>query len=173
MKYVPDTSVLIEKLISDLVKKKKLTGTILIPHAVVSELEAQANRGLEIGFLGLEEIQNLRKLKVLKVDFIGNRPTEQQIKFAKAGEIDALIRELAYKEKATLITADLVQAESAKAFGIKVKYFKLREVKEILSFEKYKISLTFANNNYSIYFENNSLTNLKQNYYYYLYFFNY
>ena len=137
--YVTDTSVLIERIVTDLIKKKTIKGTILIPHAVISELENQANRGLEIGFLGLEEIQEIRKLKIpgVNVEFIGDRPTEQQIKYAKSGEIDAYIRELAKKHQATLITADKVQTESAKAFGIEVLYFDLRQPKAKLEIEKF------------------------------------
>lgn len=134
-KYVLDTSVVIEKIASKLIKEKKIHGTIIIPNAVVAELEAQANRGLEIGLMGLEEIQNLRNLSRIK--FVGLRPTESQIKFAKSGEIDAYIRELAVEENATLITADYVQAESAKAYGLKVEYFKTRKTVDILKFEKF------------------------------------
>jgi ATPase len=138
-KYVTDTSVLIEKLVSKLIKSKEIKGTILIPNAVIAELEHQANRGQEIGFLGLEEIQDIRKLssKTVSMEFVGDRPTEQQIKFAKSGEIDAYIREISYKENATLITADLVQAESGKAFGVDVKYIKTRNFEGKLSIEKY------------------------------------
>ena len=136
-KYVTDTTVLIERLVSSLVKKREIKGTILIPHAVIAELEHQANRGLEIGFLGLDEIQELRKLKEIQVEFIGERPTDMQIKHAKSGEIDAYIREIADKEKAILLTCDKVQAESAKAFGIEVKYFELRQPKEKLEIEKF------------------------------------
>ncbi len=138
-KYVTDTSVLIERLVTDLITKNEIKGTILIPHVVIAELESQANRGLEIGFLGLEEIQGIRNLKKpgVTMEFIGDRPTDQQIKYAKSGEIDAYIRELAKKHDATLITADKVQTESAKAFGIEVKYFNLRQTKAKLEIEKY------------------------------------
>jgi len=136
-KYVTDTTVLIEKIVSSLVKKKEIKGIILIPHAVIAELENQANRGLEIGFLGLDEIQELRKLKGIKVHFIGERPNEHQIRHAKSGEIDAYIREITLKQNAILITADKVMAESAKAFGIEVKYYDLRQPKEKLEIEKF------------------------------------
>jgi len=139
--YVADTSAIIEKIISNYIKSKKITDArIIIPHAVIAELENQANKGLEIGFIGLEEIQEIRgisKKKKITLEFTGNRPTETQIKFAKSGEIDAYIRELAEKNKATLITADLVQAESAKAFGITVDYVEIKKYRERLSLEKY------------------------------------
>ncbi|MBI2671883.1 Flp pilus assembly complex ATPase component TadA [Candidatus Woesearchaeota archaeon] len=135
-KYVIDTSAVIEKAVTQMHKKDKLDGTILIPHAVVSELENQGNKGLEIGFIGLEEIQEIRKLD-LKIEFVGDRPNEFQIRQAKSGEIDALIRNIAHAEKATLITADLVQSESAKAFGLEVIYLAPKSLKEKLEIEKF------------------------------------
>ena len=135
MKYVLDTSVIIERAISKLIEKKKLKGTILIPVPVISELENQANTGRETGLLGLEELQNLQKLT--KVEYVGERPNLQQIKYAKrGGEIDSLIKDLAKEHNATLITADLVQAESAKAVGVEVMFLK-QEVKEIIEIEKF------------------------------------
>src|SRR3989344_5935723 len=119
MDYVVDTSAVIEKVVSRLIKEDKLKGAVLIPNAVVAELENQANYGHEIGFVGLEELQEIQELvkkDKIKIEFIGKRPTESQIKFAKSGEIDALIRELAFSKNATLITADRVQAASAKVY---------------------------------------------------------
>jgi len=138
-KYVVDTSVVIERLITKLIKEKKIRGTIIVPNAVVAELEAQANKGQEIGLLGLEELQNIRKIKAqgISLEFMGDRPTETQIRFAKAGEIDAAIREIAFQQKATLITADYVQAESGKAFGLTVMYFRTRKVVDKLQIEKF------------------------------------
>ncbi len=135
--YVIDTSAIIEKIGSKLVRKGEIKGKIIIPHAVISELENQANKGHEIGFLGLEELQELRKFKEVLIEFVGERPTESQIRFAKSGEIDAVIRDVAFKNKAVLITGDKVQAESAKAFGIKVKYVEQKEPKEKLEIEKF------------------------------------
>ena len=145
-KYVLDTSAIIEKIPSKLIKEKKLSGEILITNASISELENQANKRQEIGFLGLEEIQNLQQIKSknIKIRFIGDRPTPDQIKFAKAGEIDALIRELAFKEKATLITADRVQAESAKAFNVNVKFIEPKPFKRKLQIERFFDSKTMS-----------------------------
>ncbi|MFH1591928.1 MAG: PINc/VapC family ATPase [Candidatus Woesearchaeota archaeon] len=143
-KYVVDTSAIIEKAVTELIKKKKIAGTILIPNAVIAELENQGNRGLEIGFIGLEEIQEIRKSKKVKLEFVGDRPNELQIKFAKSGEIDALIREIAFKEKAILITGDFVQAESGKAFGLEVIHLERKEPKEKLELEKYFDSRTMS-----------------------------
>ncbi|MDP3917447.1 MAG: PINc/VapC family ATPase [Nanoarchaeota archaeon] len=146
-KYVIDTSAIIEKIPSSKIKNKEITsGVILIPHAVLAELENQANRGKEIGLIGLEEIQELRELckTKLSLEFVGERPSDHQIKHAKSGEIDAYIRGLAGENHATLITADVVQAESAKALGIPVDFIKVVKYQEELSLQKYIDSTTMS-----------------------------
>ena len=138
--YVTDTSVIIEGIVSKEVKEKKLEGVIIIPNAVVAELEAQANKRKETGFLGLDELkklQNLKKEKEIGLKFLGPRPTADQIRFAKSGEIDALVRQIAYDESATLITADIVQAESAKAYGLNVYFIEKKDIKKKTILEKY------------------------------------
>lgn len=134
--YVVDTSLILNKFLSKLIRQG-LKGTIIIPNAVIAELENQANRGNEIGFLGLEEIANLHKLKnhyKIKIFFQGLRPQDFQIKYAKSGEIDALIRAIAVKNKAIMLTSDLVQAKSAQAYGLEVLYMKPKFRKEKKSF---------------------------------------
>lgn len=138
--YVVDTSVVIEKAISKFIKEGKIKGKILIPRAVAAELENQANKGMEIGFLGLEELQELQQLKSaeIEVEFVGDRPNLGQIIHAKrGGEVDSLIKDIAYSEGATLITADKVQAESAKAFGIEVMFIELKITKAKLDIETF------------------------------------
>lgn len=138
--YVPDTSVIIEKIVSNLIIENKIKGTIIIPNAVVAEIESQANKRRETGFLGLEELKKLQELKKqnkIDLQFIGNRPTVDQIKFAKSGEIDALIRQIAYDHSAILITADIVQAESARVYGLEVEFIEHQKPKTKLSLEKY------------------------------------
>lgn len=129
-KYVVDTSVVIEHAVSKLINEGKLEGTILVPRAVLAELEHQANTGQDIGTLGLEELQVLQELQkndLIKIEFIGNRPNLYQIENAKSGgEVDSLIRDLAFENDAILITADKIQAESAKAVGVKVNFISLK-----------------------------------------------
>ena len=126
-KYLVDTSVIAQKKLFRLFKEK-LSGEVLIPNAVIAELENLANRGNDAGFHGLEEVAKMHKLKPrVKIKFIGLRPTGHQIKYAKSGEIDALIRELAFENHATLITADIVQSKSAEAYGIKVFFIKTKK----------------------------------------------
>ncbi|MDK2974758.1 MAG: ATPase [Methanofollis sp.] len=128
MKIVPDTSVVIDGRITSMIKTGEYTGsTIIIPEAVVAELEAQANQGREIGFSGLTELQNLSRMaaeETVELRFVGERPSLDQVKLASGGEIDALIRNVALEYDATFITSDIVQSEVAKAKGLDVIYLK-------------------------------------------------
>lgn len=151
-KIVPDTSILIDGRLSELANKG-LSADIVIPEMVLDELQSQANRGLEIGFNGLNEINRLREISKtnsnIRIVTTGRRPTPDEIRLAKKGRIDALIRDVAKEEGATLYTQDLVQAEVAKADGLKVVYIKTK-VEEKLSFEVYltkdTMSLHFKEN---------------------------
>ena len=128
MILVPDTSVLIDGRITSMIKAGEYKGaTIIVPEAVIAELEAQANNGREIGFSGLNELQQLCKMaeeKTIELKFSGIRPTLEQVKLASGGEIDAMIRHIAIENAARFITSDSVQAEVARAKGLDVIYLK-------------------------------------------------
>lgn len=128
MILVPDTSVLIDGRITSMIKAGEYKGaTIIVPEAVIAELEAQANNGREIGFSGLNELQQLCKMaeeKTIELKFSGIRPSLEQVKLASGGEIDAMIRGIAIENAARFITSDFVQAEVARAKGIDVIYLK-------------------------------------------------
>ncbi len=127
-KWVPDTSVLINGKLTKLIESNEVEGDILVPVTVIDELQAQASRGKEIGFQGLEELKKVRILadagKKIKLVFTGRRPTMEEIMLAKKGRLDAMIRDVAKENDATLITADYVQALVAEAEGVSVKYFR-------------------------------------------------
>jgi len=128
LKLVPDTSVVIDGRITTLIDTGEYNGAqIIIPEAVVAELEAQANQGREIGFSGLTELQELCKLAekgIISIEFYGERPTLEQVKLASGGEIDSLIRRVAITHGARFITSDVVQSEVAKAKGLDVLYLR-------------------------------------------------
>jgi ATPase len=128
LKLVPDTSVVIDGRITQLIHSGEYKdATIIIPEAVIAELEAQANQGREIGFSGLTELQALCKMAeegVISLTFTGVRPTLEQVKLASGGEIDALIRNAAIEHGAEFITSDIVQAEVARAKGLAVTYLR-------------------------------------------------
>jgi ATPase len=143
-----DTSVLIHGKITDLIKSEKLDGTeIIIPEIVTGELQSQASRGKETGFIGLEEIKKIRELSekhkiILK--FIGERPSYEDILLAKSGRIDALIQDIARENDAVLVTCDLLQALVAEAQGINVKYFESYEKKKKIKIEDFLTTDTLS-----------------------------
>ncbi len=120
-KVTIDTSALIEGFVSKKLMSGELSFSELVLHeAVLSELEHQANENRAVGFLGLDEIERLKDLADkyhFTIRFAGRRPTYYEIKNASFGEIDSLIRDLAFDEGACLITADKVQAKLAAVKG--------------------------------------------------------
>ncbi|WP_049971747.1 PINc/VapC family ATPase [Haladaptatus cibarius] len=142
MNVVPDTSAVVDGRISAKIDDGEFAGaTVLIPEAVVSELESQANNGEENGWDGLSELQRLADLADegnIELEYVGVRPEPEQQGYAHRGEIDALIRELADEHDATFVTSDLVQSEVAQAKGLDVEYIspKVRDVGR-LSIEDY------------------------------------
>ncbi|MBI2578598.1 MAG: Flp pilus assembly complex ATPase component TadA [Candidatus Aenigmarchaeota archaeon] len=131
-KIVPDTSVIISGILTDLIAKGELSDAeIIMPEFVVEELRAQSSKGREIGFKGLEELKKLRELSGEKIKLvkIGRRQTMEEIQLAKYGRIDALIIDIAREYDAVLYTADYVQFLVCDAEGIKTRYFKPYEKK--------------------------------------------
>lgn len=140
-KIVPDTSVLVSGIISDLVKSGELKDTeLIIPEFVVEELRAQASKGRETGFKGLEEMKRLREYhnkNIVKITKTGRRQTYEEIQLAKYGRIDALILDVAREEKAILYTSDMVQSLVGEAEGIATRYFRPYEKKKETMLSKF------------------------------------
>ncbi|MHA1330749.1 MAG: PIN domain-containing protein, partial [Candidatus Hodarchaeales archaeon] len=125
--YVPDTSVIINEGLYSILKETIENGSQLVIHAaMIAELEHQANTGNNTGFKGLKELDKIRKLcseKDIVITYEGRRPSLSEIKRARSGEIDAIIRDFAWKVQGVLITSDKVQYMGAKAIGIETIYF--------------------------------------------------
>jgi len=141
-KICVDTSIIVDGKISQMIENEEFEDLkeIIIPRAVLDELQAQASKGRESGFLGLDELKKIRKLcekNKIALRFSGERPTLEDIQLAKGGRLDAIIRDVAKEENAVLLTADYVQALTGEAEGVKTEYLPpITEVKE-LPFEKY------------------------------------
>ena len=135
-----DTSIIIDGKVIDVAKKIKNLKEIIIPLAALDELQAQASKGREEGFIGLEEVKRIREWcekKNVKISFIGERPSLEDIKLARSGRIDALIRDVAKQENAILVTADYVQALVGEAEGVQVMYIAPKIKTRGLTFEKF------------------------------------
>ncbi|MBU2559829.1 PINc/VapC family ATPase [archaeon] len=122
---IPDTSVIIDGRIGPLIDKYT-DVRVSIHEAVVAELEAQANAGRDSGFKGLEELELLQKYASegkIELDFIGERPTEAELK-----DIDDIIRSSSKKTGTHLVTSDKIQARIAQAKGISVIYLEKKKL---------------------------------------------
>ena len=125
-KIVLDTSVIINGNITRKIESGQLKDTgIIIPTAVIDELQSQASQKRDQGFVGLEEVKKLQKLSKnygLTIKFDGKRPTADDIRLSARGRIDSLIKDIAKENNAVLYTSDKVQALVAEAEGIQVSY---------------------------------------------------
>ncbi len=156
MKYVPDTSVIINGKFLEIISDN---DEIIIPESVLSEIEAQANRGLMIGFTGLKELERLRSMereKNLKISFYGRRPDKWQIERAKSGEIDEMIRQAALENNAKLVTSDFVQASVARIKGVDVLFIETKRGPSV------KIEDFFDNDTMSVHLKVNTFPMAKK-----------
>jgi ATPase len=149
-KYVLDTSIIIDKEISKMLQNGKIVenSEIIIPRAVLDELQAQASTSRDQGFVGLQEIHEIRNVcnkKGIKLKFSGERPKYDDVLLAKHGRIDSIINELAFEENAILITGDYVQHLAALAQGIDSIFIKYNNKITHFKFEKF-----FSENTMSI-----------------------
>jgi ATPase len=140
-RIICDSSIIIDGKINQMVEKGELKDIeIIIPLAVLDELQAQASKGREPGFIGLDELKRLREIcekKKIKLRYTGDRPSIDDIKLAKSGRMDAIIRDVAKIENGTLFTADYVQALVGEAEGVKVRHIPAEIKLTGLKFEKY------------------------------------
>lgn len=141
-KYVLDTSIIIDKETSKMLQSGKIVenSEIIIPRAVLDELQAQASTSRDQGFVGLQEIHEIRDVcnkKGIKLKFSGERPDYDDVLLAKHGRIDSIINELAFEENAILITGDYVQHLAALAQGIDSIFIKYNNKITHFKFEKY------------------------------------
>ncbi len=140
-KVVADTSVIISGYITKLIESKSLQNLdLIIPTAVLDELQSQASQGKEQGFVGLEEIKkisNLCKQNNIALQFAGQRPSLDDIKLASHGRIDAIIKDVAKQNSAVLYTADYVQGLIAEVEGISINYQSSQKTTERLEFLRF------------------------------------
>jgi len=129
VRVVPDTSVVIDGRIMDFLSEHE-DVEVIIPTALLAEVEHQANMGKATGFAALAELQKLREMAdrgEITLSFEGAEPDRHQIAMAKEGAIDRLIRHVAGAYDAILLTGDLVQYRMARIEGIEAIYMEPRK----------------------------------------------
>lgn len=154
-KIVVDTSVIISGFLTKQIEAKKLQNLeLIIPVAVLDELQSQASQGKEQGFVGLEEIKKINSLcsqNSITIQFIGQRPSLDDIRLARHGRIDAIIKDVAKQNNAILYTADYVQGLTAEAEGISVNYQRTEKPPTTLEFLRF-----FDQNTMSVHLKENN-----------------
>lgn len=142
MKILLDTSAIIDGEFARILEGTNRSdySTIIIPVAVLDELQSQASMSRGHGFIGLNEVKKIKDLcKSLNIELkiVGERPSVDDISLAARGRIDAIINELALAEGATLVTADYVQSQVAEAYGIRTWHIPRRISSAPLTVENY------------------------------------
>ena len=147
-KIVADTSVIINgKLVSQIESGSIRNFEIIIPQSVFDELQSQASKKKEQGFIGLEKIRKLKSLSGsygLNVVVSGSHPSSDDVKLAGSGRIDSLIVDMAKQNDAILYTSDRVQHLVAQAKGIETVFLKSEIKNESLEFLKFFDSDTMS-----------------------------
>ena len=147
-KIVTDTSVIINgQLLSQIESGTIRNSEILIPQAVFDELQSQASKKREQGFIGLEKIRKLKLLSGshgLNITVSGSHPTSDDVKLASSGRIDSLIVDMAKQNDAILYTSDHVQHLVAQAEDVETVFLKSEIKNESLEFLKFFDSETMS-----------------------------
>ncbi len=128
--FVADLSV-IARGISEILEERDVRE-LVIPAAVLAQIEKEARANHETGFVALKELEKLTDMSRegrLELSFPGERP-----RFVE--EADAIARETARFEGAILLTADSVQAALARAEGVEVLFYE-SDKRPVLSVEKF------------------------------------
>jgi ATPase len=125
-KFVLDPSVIVDGRITEEIRNGNYPNAIfIVPEAALAQLEAQASRGQETGYAGLNELKQIQQLAwegKIQVVFRGERPRMDPIRLAESGEIHAMVRTVAEEEQAILITSSRSQALVCEAKAIPIRF---------------------------------------------------
>lgn len=147
-KIVADTSVIINgQLISQIESGSIRNFEIIIPQAVFDELQSQASKKKEQGFVGLEKIRKLKSFSGshgLTIVVTGSHPSSDDVKLASSGRIDSLIVDMAKQHGAILYTSDRVQYLVAQAEDVETVFLKSEVKHDSLEFLRFFDSDTMS-----------------------------
>jgi ATPase len=136
--YIPDSSVIVTRVLSKLLRQGQMRGRILIPKDLITYFEVMAKKGIAIGYIGLQELANLREdiseemgieLEVVESGLRDFREFNEDM-------INIVIRDLAKRFGAKVVTREPLQHLLCRAMGIETILVKDIEESK-LWFEKY------------------------------------
>jgi ATPase len=138
---VLDTSAIIDGIFGRMLESGEIKDVeVCVPYAALDELQAQASRNVDVGFIGLAGLKKIRlfcESKGYRLFFYGPKPSFDDIRLAKKGRIDGMIRDVAREVNGTLYTADYVLYLTAEAEGVKCKHLRPEIKTKDLKFESY------------------------------------
>jgi ATPase len=125
-RYVLDASIIVDGRITEEIRNNKFPKAVfIVPNAVLALLEAQAVRGQETGYAGLNELKQMQQLAwagQIELVFKGDRPRFDPLRLAETGEIHAMVRAVAEEEDAVLITSSRSQSLVSEAQGVPTRF---------------------------------------------------
>jgi ATPase len=143
-KVIPDSSIIVEAWLSKNISKLEVKELIL-HEALIQKLEFLANQNNAIGALGIDEISKINELKSIStIKFSGIKLRLNELEKISLDEIDILVKELAYEEDATLITAKKNISKAAAAKNVKQKYIAPPAKGRKIKLEKYFDEITMS-----------------------------
>lgn len=120
--YIPDTSSIVSGALRHAIEGGVISGRVVIHTLLVSHFEKLAKEGTHRGFVGLREIARLREIvkerEGVELEYVRDLP--EGFKVIKDFDVDELLRELAFDVGAVLVTSDPINAEAARAAGVRV-----------------------------------------------------
>ncbi|MEM1645784.1 MAG: ATPase, T2SS/T4P/T4SS family [Ignisphaera sp.] len=136
--YVPDTTVIIERTLSKIIKDGLIRGKIVIPKEYLTFFESRALQGSALGLLCLQEISEIvdlaRKKEDLDIMILESGHKEAYIN--DLGYLDHIAREIAKKLGGKLLTHNSIQRMICNIMDVNVLLLPRSTDKE-LPFEKY------------------------------------
>ncbi|MFH1638091.1 MAG: PINc/VapC family ATPase [Candidatus Woesearchaeota archaeon] len=134
----PDSTVIVEGILSKMIEEKKLSvGKIIIHETLLALFEKLANEEKAIGYIGLDELKKLRDLLGDKLSTHGKRLSVYESRNLMLQDADAIIRAMAYDENATFATSSKVHSRAASAQGIAVFFVEVPESSEPIKLESF------------------------------------
>jgi ATPase len=122
-----DASIIVDGRITEEIRQSKFPKAVfIVPNAVLALLEAQAVRGQETGYAGLNELKQMQQLAWegrIELVFKGDRPRFDPLRLVETGEIHAMVRAVAESETAVLITSSRSQSLVSEAQGLPTRFF--------------------------------------------------
>jgi len=149
-RLVPDTTVIIDGLLIRKLESGDIEADEIIIHeAILAELERQAREGKVSAFLGIAELEKLKKAHG-RIRFAG-RKTPFGERYFTLSDIDSLCRELSYDEDAVLCTASRIQERLALVKGVRCMLLSKKAKKAI------KLESFFDDTTMSVHLRENAL----------------